>query len=164
MPTNSTHSSPTKQHGGGALSPERRKHAKEAFLIAFAKYPIISYGCEQAGIERDTFYAWMEHDEGFALRYHQAEAASTDSLVQEAYRRARDGTARALVSGGRVVKDEQGNIVMQQEYSDQILLRLMNFRVPGFKETANGADTAEQSGARDALLQKLAALGGAHED
>lgn len=64
------------------------RHLKKAFLDAFAETGIVLAAAQASGIGRASVYRWLEHDEEFALAFHQAEEDSTQRLERAAYERA----------------------------------------------------------------------------
>src|SRR5262249_54296167 len=100
----------------------------------------ITIACAQAGVSRETFYQWCEHDQEFSFRYNQAGEMANDVLLAAAWRRAVQGTDKHVVSMGKPVfveKNGKQELLTEKEYSDAVLLRLMSWRLPGFRETSN---------------------------
>ena len=101
--------------------------AKHAFLESYAQWANVSYACQAAGINRSNVYYWQEHDATFAAAFQVAEAAATERLEREAWRRATEGTPYKRTSywhGEPVGTDEK------IEYSDQLMLLLLRARKP----------------------------------
>lgn len=73
------------------------QHAKKVFLEAFAELGIVGHASRAAGIDRNTVYYWLEHDEQFAIAYRHAELAATEALEREAARRAVAGSDVLLI-------------------------------------------------------------------
>jgi len=108
-------------------TPRQIRLAKHAFLESYAQWANISYGCQVAGVVRQTLYNWQEHDAEFALAFQQAELAATERLEREAFRRATEGTPYKRTSywhGEPVGTDEK------IEYSDQLMMLLLRARKP----------------------------------
>jgi hypothetical protein len=126
-----------KRRMGQRLTRAERELAQAAFLDAFRRNANITAAALAAGIDRSTFYQWQEHDAEFALRYQQAEQAANDLLLAAAWKRAVQGVERPIVSMGKVIYGEDGRPLMIREYSDQVLLRLMSWRIPGFRESSS---------------------------
>jgi hypothetical protein len=97
--------------------------ARERFLEAYAQCGHISRAAEAAGIARATVYVWQEHDPEFAAAFREAGITATESLEQEAWRRAVDGVPEPVFQHGKQV----GTI---QRYSDQLLMCLLRARAP----------------------------------
>ena len=111
----------------GRHSPTRSAQAKRAFLEDFKLWANISSACRVAAVERNTYYLWLERDEQFALAVKQADAAATERLEREAYRRAVEGSPYKRTSywhGEPVGTDEK------IEYSDNLLMLLLRARRP----------------------------------
>jgi hypothetical protein len=105
----------------------RSAQAKRAFLDDYKLWANISSACTAVGISRNTYYGWLEHDEHFAAALKQADAAATERLEREAYRRAIEGSPYKRTSywhGEPVGTDEK------IEYSDNLLMLLLRARRP----------------------------------
>jgi len=117
---------------GSARGRPRKTHvqvvrAKHAFLECYSQWANISYACQMSGVARQCVYDWQEHDPIFALAFQQAEAAATERLEREAWRRATEGTPYKRTSywhGEPVGTDEK------IEFSDQLMLLLLRARKP----------------------------------
>lgn len=72
-------------------SPEAEADAKEHFLVEYAAHGDFLGSALAAGITRATIQVWLEHDEEFSLRFHQAKAAVVDQLEATALDRAIHG-------------------------------------------------------------------------
>lgn len=57
-------------------------------MAAFAETGIVLAAAEAADVGRSTVYHWLEHDEAFAMAFHQAEEDSTQRLERVAIERA----------------------------------------------------------------------------
>lgn len=99
-----------------------RKWVQE-FLKALAESPNVSAACHRAGIARQFAYKVKDEDPAFSAAWDDALEQSTDALVGEAYRRARDGTAKPVFYKG----DECGVI---KEYSDTLTIFLLKAHRP----------------------------------
>jgi len=75
------------------------------------------------GVCRATLEYWRQTDHEFRARWEDAIKDGADALEEEAIRRARDGTEKPVFYQGIVC----GHI---QEYSDQLLLRILEARKP----------------------------------
>jgi hypothetical protein len=101
--------------------------AKHAFLESYAYWANISAAAAAAGVHRNDFYYWQEHDPVFLAAFQQAEAAATERLEREAWRRATEGTPYKRTSywhGEPVGTDEK------VEYSDNLMMLLLRARKP----------------------------------
>lgn len=103
------------------------KDAKDRFLASFATRGVVQHACNESGVGRSTVYAWLEHDEQFAMEFHQAETKSTELLEAEVYRRAHDGVERE-----RPIfhKDVQIGTEIITEYSDTLAMFVLRARKP----------------------------------
>lgn len=100
-----------------------RQQKKQAFLASFTVMGNISAACREAGINRDTYRYWMEHDETFGFYVAQANQAATEHLEETAYRRAVEGSQKAVYQGGELVGHHT-------ETSDTLLIFLLKARAP----------------------------------
>jgi hypothetical protein len=71
--------------------PEVEADAKEHFLTDYAKSGDFLGSALAAGITRATIQVWLEHDDEFGVRFHQAKAAVVDQLEATALDRAMHG-------------------------------------------------------------------------
>lgn len=112
---------------GVRLTPKQAVRAKHAFLQDFVRWANISSACVAAGVTRDTYYRWIEHDANFAAAVNLANEAATERLEREAWRRATEGSPYRRTSywhGEPVGTDEK------IEYSDQLMMLLLRARKP----------------------------------
>lgn len=123
------------RRSGQRLSAQERKQAQAVFLDSFKLNANVTAACQQAGISRETLYKWLEHDQPFSFRYHQAGEMANDVLLAAAWRRGVQGVEEPVVSMGTQVYVD-GKPLMKRVYSDSVLLRLMSWRIPGFKEAS----------------------------
>ncbi len=121
---------------GVRMSKRQRKIAQETFLTSYKLNANKTLACMQANIDPNTVRYWEEHDEEFSFRLNQADAAANDMLLGAAWQRAVKGVERIKVSMGKPVYVD-GKMIIEREYSDTVLLRLMSWRIPGFRESAN---------------------------
>jgi len=98
-----------------------------AFLADYASWGNITSACKAAGIVRNTFYNWTEHDEAFAAQVKVADAAATERLEREAWRRATEGSPYTRTS---YYRGEPVGTDHKIEYSDQLLMLLLRARRP----------------------------------
>ena len=117
----------------GPLTKAQREETQTAFLDAFKRNANITAACQKAHISRESIYTWLEHDEAFSLRFHQAELEANDMLLAAAWQRGVLGVEEPVVSMGNQVF-VNGQPLTKRVYSDSVLLRLMSYRIPGFKE------------------------------
>jgi hypothetical protein len=96
---------------------------KEKFLEAFRRHGNVSWACRETKVGRRTVYDWREKDEQFAAAYGVAEIEATETMEQEAYRRAVNGTAEPVFHQGK-------KIATVQKYSDTLLIFMLKSRAP----------------------------------
>jgi hypothetical protein len=73
----------------------------------------------------------------FAAGWGEAEERAADALEAEAWRRAVVGVQEPLVSGGKVVRDDDGQPIAIRRYSDALMITLLKARRPDrFKDRA----------------------------
>jgi hypothetical protein len=99
------------------------KADRAAFLSALSNGWSVRHAAVHAGRHWRRFYTLRERDEAFAAQWAEAEAAGTDVLEHEAYRRAVEGVAEPVYQGGELV----GTV---QRYSDRLLEFLLRGRRP----------------------------------
>src|SRR5947209_5670398 len=92
-----------KRRPGQRLTAQERKDTQEKFLKSFANTANVRASCMASNISRNTIYEWLEKDEQFSLRYHQAEKDATDLLLAAAWERAVKGYRKPVVSMGKQV-------------------------------------------------------------
>jgi hypothetical protein len=64
----------------------------------------------------------------------QGEPSTIDRLEEEARRRAVKGVPEPLVSGGKIIRDDDGQPIAIRRYSDNLLLALLRARRPPRRE------------------------------
>lgn len=128
------------------------------FLEAYSRLGNLSGAARETNILRKSHYDWMA-DPTYEARFREAEKVAADMLVEEARRRALQGTERPIVSGGQVV-------TTVREYSDPLLMFLMKGAMPSiYRErfVAPDPDASPLDGGiseeqRQALMDELDAL------
>lgn len=99
-----------------------------AFLRVLARRGNVSEACKQADINRGTAYARREAEPEFDRLWKEAEKQASDSLEEEAWRRATEGVEKPIF-----YKGEQVGTV--KERSDGLLMFLLKGNKPDkFKE------------------------------
>lgn len=164
---------------GGPLTPDQRVRKQARFLGAYRETGNIRYSCQVAGISRQTYYDWRDHDEAFKAELPDAIADAHDTLEQAAYERAVKGVESYVVSMGRVVYEEipevdedgnpklnkkgepivkRGNPIIERKYSDSLLTTLLKANMPEkYRERTQVEHTGsvDVAGAKELLMQKL---------
>jgi hypothetical protein len=129
------------------LTPEKR----ELFLQALADSGSVTASVAVAGTSRTRVYELRKMDTAFAAAWDEAEEIATDRLQDEARRRAIAGVSEPLVSAGKLVRGDDGQPIMVQRYSDNLLLALLRahrlpwrersvrFQLPALRSVADAA-------------------------
>lgn len=133
---------------------KRARSKKELFLDAFAECGIILRSAQVAGISRRTVYKWLEHDEEFALAYHQAKEDAKDVVRAEIHRRAVEGWDEEVYQLAKFA----GTV---HKYSDTLLIVRAKALMPEeYRERQQIEHTGsiDVTGAKELLAQKLAQL------
>ena len=104
---------------------------------------MVTAACKAVGIARSTVYEARQRDEAFAVAWADVEEKVIEQLEAAAIRRARDGVARPVFQGGKLVGHE---IV----YSDGLMALLLKARRP---ERYRDNVRMEHSGPHAAPLQ-----------
>lgn len=95
---------------------------RAAFLRAYERLGTVLHAAEEAGIDRQTHYAWLKDPE-YAAAFADAEEKSVDALEAEARRRGIYGTEEPVYHNGQIV----GSI---RKYSDTLLIFLLKGAKP----------------------------------
>jgi hypothetical protein len=132
---------------------------KQPFLDAFAVSCSVQKAARWAGVHRQCHYDWLKQDSTYPSRFAEARQRAADMLEDEAVRRAKDGVRRPLVYKGKQVYI-QGEPIYQIEYSDQLLIRLLEAYNPERFKRRNettfqwSGDLSELSESQLAMLEK----------
>jgi hypothetical protein len=120
------------------LSLRSVRDQKERYLHGFAYDCTLSSGCQAAGIDPKTLYAWREVDDEFVFRENHWRNALADRLEKEAIRRAYEGYDRPIFQGGVQVG-------VERIYSDTLLKMMLGaLRPEKFRERVDVSGTVEQ--------------------
>jgi hypothetical protein len=138
--TRTAHAHARIRRSGQHPTVDEAAESKAVFLKEFEGSGNITTACRRAGIGRTTFYRWKEEDGAFLIAYRYAEEQSNDILELAARQRALVGVERVVVSMGKVVyvadPDDHTGIrqipLTQREYSDAILLRMLQAHNPKY--------------------------------
>lgn len=101
------------------LTPQK----KVEFLELLADGCTVTKAARQIGMTRQGLYKARGEDEAFAAAWADAEEQGTDTLEDEAIRRARDGFDKPVFQGG-----QQVGVV--REHSDTLLIFMLKARRP----------------------------------
>ena len=73
-----------------------------------------------------SYLSRAEIDPQFAADIKAAQQRFAESIVNEAYRRAVEGSEQVIIRKGRVLRDENGNPVLHRSYSDRLMMKLLS--------------------------------------
>jgi AcrR family transcriptional regulator len=93
------------------------------FLSELRQGASIARAAAAVGVSRSTVYEYRSTDEAFATEWDQAVEDGTDTIEDEAYRRAVEGVDEPVFYKG----DEVGHV---RKYSDTLLIVLLKARRP----------------------------------
>ncbi len=110
------------------------KTLQERFLEELADTGSVSTAASAAGTSRTRVYELRKADPTFASAWQDAEEIAVDRLEDEARRRALEGVPEPLVSGGKLVRDGEGQPITIRRYSDNLLLALLKAHRPPRRE------------------------------
>jgi len=137
---------------GERMTAKERLAAQEAFLASYAKGHSITKSCEAARINRDTLYAWKEHDEPFFLRFNQAKEQGDDCVRDEIRRRGIEGWDEEVYQ----LKEYVGTV---RKYSDRMLEMMAKARMPAeYRERASMEVTGKDGGAIETRHEQVLKL------
>ena len=115
---------------GRNFTEEGRVQAKLRFLEAFARDGTIRSGCRAAGINRTTYYRWVEGDEGFREGLSMASEEYEDSIREAIQKRAIEGVVREKRA---YYKGDLVDVQVEREYSDTLLAGMAKAKLPEYK-------------------------------
>src|SRR5215470_11317401 len=95
------------------------------FLKALADTGSVTAAVAATGTSRTRVYELRKKDTAFAAAWDEAEDIATDRLEDEARRRAIEGVTEPLVSGGKLVRGDDGQPITVKRYSDNLLVVLL---------------------------------------
>lgn len=111
--------------------------AKEAFLTAYVNCASITRAAEQCGISRITHYNWYHGDSEYAALFDgKAKRMATDTLVDEAIRRAHEGVEEPVFYQGQEVSTVR-------KYSDTLLIFKLKQLDPSYREVTKHEHTGK---------------------
>ena len=99
-------------------------------MEALAETGNVTAAARVAGTSRTRAYQLRKTDAGFAAAWDEAEQVAADKLEAETWRRAVEGVEEPLVSGGKLVRDDNGQPIAIRRYSDQLLIALLRAHRP----------------------------------
>ncbi|HTR37147.1 MAG TPA: hypothetical protein VMH80_14680 [Bryobacteraceae bacterium] len=118
-------SSSRKRYSGHS---DKNLHQRQ-FLEAFAVCCSVQKAARWAGVHRQTHYDWLDEDPTYPARFEEARRRAGQTLEDEAVRRAVEGVRRPVLYRGKQVYI-QGEPQYEVEYSDQLLIRLLEAMNP----------------------------------
>jgi len=119
-------------------TPKPRRDWRHAFLADLQTNGIVSHAAIAAGIDKKTAYNEYHRNKDFASAWDEAVETATDSLENEAIRRARDGVEEPVFYQGEQV----GKV---KRYSDGLLMFLLRANRPKFRNDAKPADENDRA-------------------
>lgn len=108
------------------LTGQRRR----LFLSTLAATGNVAAAARAAGVARSTCYRTRHVDQDFAQAWLDAEDDAFDDVVGSIRRRAVHGDERPLVVGGKLVKDDDGKVVMIREYDNKLVELYLRMLAP----------------------------------
>jgi len=172
---------------GGPLTDAQREAKQKRFLKAYRESGIIKHACKAAGISRQTFYDWRDHDEAFKIQLPDATLDAHDTLEIAAYAQAVLGVEEPVVSMGQVVYEyhavldtdgnakldskgkpimKRGKMVTIRKYAPSLLQTLLKANMPEKykdKSAVEHSGKVDITGTRESLMNKLAAFAASDE-
>jgi hypothetical protein len=120
-----------------AIPPNRNGYRAEAekgsdqkrFLQAFVITCSVHEASRLAKVRSEAHYEWLREDPTYSGRFREARIWAAQTLEDEAVRRALEGVRRPLLYKGKQVY-LQGQAQYRLEYSDRLLLRLLEAFLP----------------------------------
>jgi hypothetical protein len=112
---------------------------KEIVLAMLANGATYAAAAAAIGAHRRTIIKWPDRDEEFKRRWNDAIEEGADTLESEAIRRGRDGVDRPVFYQGRIVG-------YTKEYSDYLLIRLLEARRSAIHRARNISVTPQEGG------------------
>ena len=104
----------------------------------------MTVAAQAPGVSRSGVYTHRQLDDTFAKAWEEAEQVAADRLEAEAWRRGVEGVSEPLVSAGKLVCGADGQPLVIQQYSDQLLLALLPI-------SGSASSTPAQTAARSRL-------------
>jgi hypothetical protein len=120
----------TRARGKPPNPTKRTPERVAAFLEALAATGRVTQAAIAAKVGRTAVYAWRKADPKFAAAWDEAEELGVAMLEDEATRRAVEGVTRPLVSGGTIIRGDDGKPLELREYSDTLLAMLLRAKRP----------------------------------
>ena len=77
--------------------------------------------CKAVGLRREDFFLTRESEKKYDDDYREARGYGDEQLVNTFRKLAVEGVERPIVSAGKLVRDDQGNILYERVYSDRLV-------------------------------------------
>lgn len=105
---------------------------KEAVLEYIREHKDCSFreACQAVGIERRDFRRLRKQSVEFDDDVREAKGYGNESMVNTFRKLAIEGVEEPIVSAGKVVRDDDGNIMYKRVYSDRLLARGLELYTP----------------------------------
>ncbi len=100
------------------------------FLYVYERIGFIQTSCDIVGTTAAAVRYARINNPMFAALFEEAFQRYNDSIVKEVHRRAVEGIERPMIYDGKLVKDDDGIVVKERHYSDQLLMKLWQYRDP----------------------------------
>jgi hypothetical protein len=122
---------------------------QKRFLACFEVAASVQLAAKWAGVSRQAHYLWLNEDPDYPERFRLAESRAARALEDEAVRRAKQGTIKAIRYKGRIVGHEL-------EYSDTLMVQLLKANNPKkFLERSTVAHTDGEGGSLISALRSV---------
>ena len=100
------------------------------FLYVFERIGFIQTSFDIVGVNPMAVRTCRINNPIFAALFEEAFQRYNDGIVKEVHRRAVEGIERPMIYDGKLVKDDDGIVVKERHYSDQLLMKLWQYRDP----------------------------------
>lgn len=142
---------------------ELTAETRAAVLEYIREHPKCSLrdACSAARVRRADVRAVLKSDADFYEEHEVARGRGVEDIYDAVRRLAIEGVERPLVSAGKLVKDDNGELVVVREYSDRLVEMLYKARTPEGKALQAGKLGIEISGpdGGPVVVQRGIALG-----
>jgi len=117
--------------------PQHKKSTQAAFLAAYRTCASVTKAAQAAGMDRSHHYVWLRDDDEYLVAFEAAKEQATQTLEDEAVRRAFEGIDDPIVWQGQIC----GTV---KRYSDTLLI----FLLKGLRLKSTAIDGAARSARR----------------
>ena len=115
----------------GEMAVRSRRDWRPAFLKCLAACRgLLLPACKAAGVDRVSVWRERQRNADFAARYEEARQLGAHYLEEEATRRAVEGCKKLVLHNGKPVLDDQGQPIVEVQYSDRLLELLLKRHLP----------------------------------